>query len=145
MIALVLIYILSVVSAFISPLSYRRLPIIKSSRLFSSTSSHLPVNHDKVKYDFINQLNEKLKAIDIVKVEAKIYQLQEEMKTISVNQPNYSILMETRELLLKKANIECEEYKKIKNKLDKALGKNLFFNFHKLKCYFLQTIPSCLM
>ena len=145
MITLLLIYILSVVSAFISPLSYRRLPPIKSPRLFSSTSSHLPVNHDKVKYDFINQLNEKLKAVDIVKLEAKINQLEEEIKAISVNQPNYSILMETRELLLKKANREYEEYTKTKSKLDKALGKNLFFNFHKFKCYFLQTIPSCLM
>ena len=130
MIALLLIYILSVVSAFISPLSYRRLPPIKSTRLFSSTSSHLPVNHDKVKYDFINQLNEKLKAVDIVKFEAKINRLEEEIIAISVNQPNYSILMETRELLLKKANREYEEYKKTKSKLGKAFGKNPFFNYH---------------
>ena len=107
--------------------SYRRVPSIKSCRLFSSTSSHLSVGHDKVKYEFIHQLNEKLKVVDIVKLEAKINQLEVEMKALSVNQPNYSILMETKELLLKKAIREIEEYKKTESKLDKALGKNLFY------------------
>ena len=73
MIALVVMYILSVVSAFISSYSCRRLPLIKSSRLFSSTSSHLPIGHEKVKYDFILEFKSSVaknaKALNAAEVE----------------------------------------------------------------------------
>ena len=113
-------------------LSNRRIPIIKSPRLFSSTSPHLPVSHEKVKYEAILKLSEKLQNVSnaIVNVEAKIDMLNEEMKSITANQIDHSMIMEIKLLQLKKAIKEIEEYKKTESKLDqaleKALGKSFF-------------------
>ena len=63
MVCLVLIYTLSLISAFKPRFSNKQISIIKSSRLFSSSSPHLPVSHDKVKYDAIVNLEEKMSSL----------------------------------------------------------------------------------
>ena len=63
MVFLIYTYFLSVISAFKPRFSNKQISIIKSPSLFLSSSPHLPVNHDKVKYDAIVNLEEKMSSL----------------------------------------------------------------------------------
>ena len=63
MVRLILIYTLSLISAFKPHFSNKQMSIMKSSRLFSSSSLHLPVNHDKVKYEKIVLLKNEISSL----------------------------------------------------------------------------------
>ena len=63
MVFLIYIYFLSFISAFKPRFSNKQISIIKSSRLFSSPSPHLPVNHDKVKYEKIVELKKEISSL----------------------------------------------------------------------------------
>ena len=92
---LVLLCFLSVISALNIPLSNRRISIIKSSRLFSSSSPHLPVNHDKVKYEKILELKEEIsslkKFLKIVDKSLKGVEMEISEEKSCINQLNIEI------------------------------------------------------